>query len=189
MMPGSVRVASFAILSRSAGAAHLDFNPLFSISYMSAPVAPAKAWVTLLTRTSYLAGCLVLNASLKKANSAYPLVVFATSDLPQEVRQVLESFHIPVHDIEFLEPRDNKVVLAEHDHRFADTWTKLRCFELVQYEVSVERALVVPRGMGEERWGSADPAPPCSGSSCSTPTCSCSRTWTSSSRWTSRMIG
>ena len=76
----------------------------------------SNAWVTLLTRTSYLAGCLVLNASLKKHKSAYPLVVFATSELPVEAREVLQSFGIEVHDIEFLEPRANNKVEIGRAH-------------------------------------------------------------------------
>ncbi|KAL8290092.1 hypothetical protein RQP46_003031 [Phenoliferia psychrophenolica] len=113
---------------------------------------PTKAWVTLLTRTSYLAGCLVLHASLQRHKSAYPLVVFATKELPVEAREVLQSFGIEVHDIEFLEPRENnKVELAEHDHRFADTWTKLRCFELTQYErvVMLDSDMLVLQNMDE----------------------------------------
>lgn len=94
-----------------------------------------SCWATLLTRTSYLAGALVMNASLIKHNSAYPLVVFATIGLPQDARDVLISQGIRVRDIEYLEP-ETKLELDGHDERFADTWTKLRCFEMVEYEVS-----------------------------------------------------
>ena len=116
---------------------------------------PTKAFVTLLTKTSYLSGCvsgsasmnairltwrnalqLVLNASLKEHKSQFPLVVFASATLPQDAREVLQSQGIRVRDIEYLEPRqENRGELDEHDTRFADTWTKLRCFEMVEYEV------------------------------------------------------
>lgn len=78
----------------------------------------------------------MLNHSLKKHGSAFPLVVFATATLPQTARAVLESQGIRVRDIEYLEPQaQNKGELNEHDLRFDDTWTKLRCFEMVEYEV------------------------------------------------------
>lgn len=93
-----------------------------------------RCWATLLTRTSYLAGALVMNESLIKHNSKYPLVVFATTGLPQEARDVLSYHGIKVRDIKYLEP-DTKLELDGHDERFADTWTKLRCFEMVEYEV------------------------------------------------------
>ncbi|KAK4694997.1 hypothetical protein P7C70_g8639, partial [Phenoliferia sp. Uapishka_3] len=134
------------------GASSQTFYPL-STSPSPPLSSMSKAWVTLLTRTSYLAGCLVLNESLKKHNSAYPLVVFATSELPSSAREVLTSFGIEVHDIKFLEPlgESQQVDLAEHDHRFADTWTKLRCFELVQYErvVMLDSDMLVVRNMDE----------------------------------------
>lgn len=82
-----------------------------------------------------------MNASLVKSKSAYPLVVFATVGLPIEARQVLESQGIRVRDIEYLEPEE-KLELDGHDSRFADTWTKLRCFEMVEYEVSGVRLLI-----------------------------------------------
>ena len=115
------------------------------------PAPAAKAWVTLLTRTSYLTGALVMNASLVRAKSAYPFVVFATPELPVEAREVLESQGIRVRDIAYLEPvASNKADLVGHDARFADTWTKLRCFEMVEYEVSAR----VGEGGGAEELGS-----------------------------------
>jgi alpha-N-acetylglucosamine transferase len=101
-------------------------------------MTPNACWATLLTRTSYLQGALVLNQSLVKHKSAYPLVVFATKELPLDAREVLQSKGIWIRDIEYLEPSaETKGELDEHDRRFADTWTKLRCFEMVEYEVSL----------------------------------------------------
>jgi alpha-N-acetylglucosamine transferase len=85
---------------------------------------------------------LVLNHSLRKHASKYPLVVFATpargtDGLPEDARAVLKSQGIAVRDIEFLQPQEsNQAVIADADDRFADTWTKLRCFELIEYKVS-----------------------------------------------------
>ena len=131
-----------------------------------------KAWVTLLTKESYLAGCLVLDYTLRKVESAYPLVVFATPDLPARARDVLRERGVHLRDIDFLEPAaEHRSQFPEHDHRFAETWTKLRCFELTEYEVSASDA-EVPTGLLTELATSA--------SSCSIATCSSSATWTSS---------
>jgi len=76
--------------------------------------------------------------SIKKTGSKYPFVVFATTELPEEARAVLRTAGIAVKDIDYLQPdEENQVEIAVNDHRFADTWTKLRVFELTEYEVSV----------------------------------------------------
>ncbi|GAA5937422.1 glycosyltransferase family 8 protein [Sporobolomyces koalae] len=110
-----------------------------------------KAWVTLLTKTSYLQGCLVLHHTLERVGSKYPLVVFATPELPQEAREVLQRKGIRVRDIKYLEPPKDGKELDQHDHRFADTWTKLRCFEMTEYDrvVMLDSDMVVTRNMDE----------------------------------------
>jgi hypothetical protein len=101
------------------------------------PAPKPSCWATLLTKCDYLQGALVLDQSLRKYNSAYPLVVYATPSLPVEAREILQARGIAVRDVDYLEPVDKlKAKLDDHDHRFADTWTKLRAFELVEFEVS-----------------------------------------------------
>ncbi|KAH7233581.1 NADP-dependent oxidoreductase domain-containing protein [Fusarium tricinctum] len=96
-----------------------------------------NAYATLITRDSYLPGVIILAYTLQRNGSAYPLVVLYTPNLPREARRVLE-----------LEAPKCNMVLRECDHllppagikmtliaeRFADTWTKLRVFELVEYD-------------------------------------------------------
>ncbi|KAK4056588.1 hypothetical protein OIO90_002436 [Microbotryomycetes sp. JL221] len=103
---------------------------------LAPPRADRCCWATLLTKASYLQGCLVLHASLvTKHKSTYPLVVFATPELDKQSRAILEQRDIIVRDIDYLEPvKELKTTLDGHDHRFADTWTKLRVFELVEYD-------------------------------------------------------
>jgi len=117
----------------------------FFSSYITLPTHnmsdSTKAWVTLLTKTSYLQGCLVLQHSLVKVKSKYPLVVFATPELPNQAREILQKKGIRVRDIKYIEPPKQGKELDEHDQRFADTWTKLRCFEMTEYEVSSTRLL------------------------------------------------
>ncbi|GAA6061250.1 hypothetical protein JCM10212_000691 [Sporobolomyces blumeae] len=110
-----------------------------------------KAWVTLLTKTSYLQGCLVLDHSLRRVSSKYPLVVFATPELPREARDILQHRGIKFREIEYIQPPNNGKELDEHDKRFADTWTKLRCFEMVEYDrvVMLDSDMVVVRNMDE----------------------------------------
>jgi len=112
------------------------------------------AYTTLLTRTSYLPGLLVLWHGLKRVDSQYPLVVMVTPDLPQVARDILLRYNIPMFEINTLLPAEDRHNVAEHDARFKDTWTKLRfetflgwrstsfiffhrAFELVDFEVSL----------------------------------------------------
>lgn len=81
-------------------------------------------------------GVMVLDASLRAVGSKYPLVVMATVDLPQDCRDVLNSAGIPIVDVETIYPTPERHSLVDNDHRFRDTWTKLRVFEMVNFDVS-----------------------------------------------------
>jgi hypothetical protein len=84
------------------------------------------AFVTLLTRESYLAGTLVLNYSLKSVGSKYEPVVMVTPELSERARDVLSKEKITIKEIARLDPREGSHTLEAHDARFKDTWTKLR---------------------------------------------------------------
>ena len=102
---------------------------------------PKCAWVTLLTRSSYLPGVITLAYSLSTHQSVYPLVVLVTPSLSaSSVRALeLESKYNPllrVLPIKPLLPSNNqKTTLIAS--RFEDTWTKLRAFELTSYSACV----------------------------------------------------
>lgn len=101
-----------------------------------AATSPKRAWVTLLTRASYLPGVITLAYTLRKHASAYPLVVLITPSLPERSLRALEleSQHNPlvvVHPVEPLLPSGPVTLIAA---RFEDTWTKLRAFELTTYD-------------------------------------------------------
>ena len=98
--------------------------------------ARKAAWVTLLTKTCYIQGALVLDKSLRTVRSAYPLVVMAAPQLPPEAREILRLRQIPVRDIDYLQPQEGRHHVAEHDARFRETWTKLEVFDLAEYHVS-----------------------------------------------------
>ncbi len=112
---------------------------------MSASVSDTSikaAWVVfLLTSPSYLPGILVLAHSLKKYNSAYPLIVAVNPALPKEAVQALKDYGLEVKVVEPLVPVGKVMTIAE---RFVDTWTKLRVFEFVEYDVSKVIPAVVP---------------------------------------------
>jgi hypothetical protein len=72
-----------------------------------------------------LPGTLVLHQSLNAVGSKYPLIVMATA-LPSDARDVLKRRGIEIIDVDTLLPEPGVHKLAEHDARFADTWTKLR---------------------------------------------------------------
>ncbi|TFK76982.1 nucleotide-diphospho-sugar transferase [Pluteus cervinus] len=110
-----------------------------------------KAYVTLLTKPSYLAGTLVLDNDLRVVGSKYPLVVMITPGLGQDARNVLVKRGIPIIDVETLQPAEGTHTLSAHDQRFADTWTKLRGFELVQYDrvIMLDCDMIVKRNMDE----------------------------------------
>ncbi|KAI0068396.1 nucleotide-diphospho-sugar transferase [Artomyces pyxidatus] len=109
------------------------------------------AFVTLLTKDAYLPGALVVDACMKAVGSKYPFVVLATPTLSQEVRDVLKRRNVPIREIQGLYPQEGAHSLAAHDERFADTWTKLRAFELIEYDrvVMMDSDMIVTRNMDE----------------------------------------
>ncbi|EFI28638.1 glycosyl transferase [Coprinopsis cinerea okayama7 len=107
------------------------------------------AYATLLTKSKYLPGVLVLNHGLREVKSKYPLVVVAPATLPEEARNALKALNIPVREIDYLNPKEAST--EELDERFADTWTKLRVFELFEYKrvVLLDCDMVVKKNMDD----------------------------------------
>jgi len=91
-----------------------------------------KVYVTLLTNSSYLPAALVLNESLKRAESKYPLVVMSTPSLPSEAMEALAREGLEIVAVDPLLPAPGTNFLSDLDIRFADTWTKLRWVEAPQ---------------------------------------------------------
>jgi len=92
----------------------------------SEEMEPRRAYVTLLTRNSYLPAALVLNESFKQAGSKYPLVIMSTPSLPPEAREALTRQGLEIVTVDSLHPTPGTRTLSDLDSRFADTWTKLR---------------------------------------------------------------
>jgi inositol 3-alpha-galactosyltransferase len=109
------------------------------------------AWVTLLTRQSYLPGVILLAYSLRKHGSKYPLIVQITESA-QESINVLKSEgqdgSLLINIVEPILPARPVNLVAE---RFADTWTKLRAFQLVEYErvIFLDADILIMQNMDE----------------------------------------
>ncbi|KAK8087444.1 glycosyltransferase family 8 protein [Apiospora phragmitis] len=91
------------------------------------------AYVTLITRASYLAGVVLLADTLRRHGSQYPLVVLYTPKLSADAVRALEleepRQNMILRRCEYLlPPGDAQITLIAQ--RFEDTWTKLRVFEL-----------------------------------------------------------
>ncbi|KAL4064940.1 glycosyltransferase family 8 protein [Scleroderma yunnanense] len=109
------------------------------------------AYVTLLTKASYLPGVLVLEYTLRSVRSRYPFVVMVTPALERDARDILVRRGIQIKEIQGLKPAENTHKLAPHDVRFEETWTKLRAFEMTDFDrvVLLDADMIVMRNMDE----------------------------------------
>ncbi|KAF8473276.1 nucleotide-diphospho-sugar transferase [Kalaharituber pfeilii] len=95
-----------------------------------------KCWATLLTHPSYLPGVILLHHSLQKHNSKYPLIVLVTQTIidQPDILHVLAKCQIETKFIKPLYPSIKSEFLAP---RLEDAWTKLRVFEMVEWDTVV----------------------------------------------------
>ncbi|XP_065626113.1 galactinol synthase 1 [Quercus suber] len=95
---------------------------------------PKRAYVTFLAGAGdYVKGVVGLAKGLRKAKSAYPLVVAMLPDVPEEHRCILESQGCILREIEPLSPPEN------HTAKFAMAYyvinySKLRIWEFEEYD-------------------------------------------------------
>ncbi|KAI0778030.1 glycosyltransferase family 8 protein [Trametes elegans] len=108
------------------------------------------AYFVLLSTRDYLPGLLVMHKSLVDAGTKYPLVVMVTPAVPQDVRDVVTRRGIEIRDVDPLYPRDGYQP-ALHDIRFAETWTKIRMFQLVEFDrlVHLDADMLIRQSMDE----------------------------------------
>ncbi|KAJ3778005.1 nucleotide-diphospho-sugar transferase [Lentinula raphanica] len=111
----------------------------------------SRAFVTLLTKSSYLPGVLVLAHGLKSVGSKYPLVVMVTPTLEIDARNILDKTSIKMYPIDILMPDSSRHSVADHDARFRDTWTKLRAFGLEGFDrvVLLDADMLIKRNMDD----------------------------------------
>lgn len=101
-----------------------------------------STYVTLITKSSYLPGAILLAHSLQQKGSRFPLIVLITSTLEQSAIEALnlEAKYNPLLSTRIVDPLYPPVSAGSSSEstsaaaRFADTYIKLRAFELVEYE-------------------------------------------------------
>ena len=103
------------------------------------------AYVTLLSSSQYTAGALTLWHTLRQVGSRYPLVVMHPPWLPKRDLDILRNVGIILRVVEPLQPPVHKWRARPEDARFADTWIKLRVFELVEFSVRHAKPIFIPR--------------------------------------------
>ena len=98
------------------------------------PLKKMNAWVTSITRDSYVVGGQALARSLFSANSRYTLLVLVTPQLSNAAKEMLATEpNIVVLSVEpYKLPDGIKVNYAFE--RFAEAWNKLRCWEIIGYD-------------------------------------------------------
>ncbi len=84
------------------------------------------AWVSLLSRTEYLAGLLVVDYGLRAAKSKYPLICMVTPNLPHADREVLRKRGLKMFEVGRVTPDEDRQRFADTDMRFLETWSKVR---------------------------------------------------------------
>ncbi|XP_057515359.1 galactinol synthase 2-like [Amaranthus tricolor] len=91
-----------------------------------------RAYVTFLAGNGdYIKGVVGLAKGLRKARSAYPLVVAVLPDVPQEHRRILVSQGCIVREIEPVYPPENQTQFAMP--YYVINYSKLRIWEFVEY--------------------------------------------------------
>ncbi|MBE3042641.1 glycosyltransferase family 8 protein, partial [Candidatus Bathyarchaeota archaeon] len=106
-------------------------------------------WATLITKSTYLPGLLTLAYSLRKSNSAYPLLALYTNSLPPPCLAAIRARGIPVRRIEYIRPASGSAF--DRDPRFQDCWSKLAAFALTEYArvVLLDSDMLVLQNMDE----------------------------------------
>lgn len=95
-----------------------------------------RAYVTFLAGAGdYVKGVVGLAKGLRKAKSAYPLVVAILPDVPEEHRQILRSQGCIVHEIEPIYPPENHVQFAMA--YYVINYSKLRIWNFEEYSKMV----------------------------------------------------
>ncbi|KAK3002826.1 hypothetical protein RJ639_018857 [Escallonia herrerae] len=98
-----------------------------------AGAGPNRAYVTFLAgNKDYVKGVVGLAKGLRKAESAYPLVVAVLPDVPEEHRKMLVSQGCIVREIEPVYPPENQTAQFAMAY-YVINYSKLRIWEFVEY--------------------------------------------------------
>lgn len=94
-----------------------------------------KTYITLLSSDDYLPSVLVLNESLKRVNSLYPLTVAVTRDLSESTISALRKFKINIEFIDrFTLDSEEFSVFLKNKPQILNTLSKVELFKLTNYD-------------------------------------------------------
>lgn len=97
------------------------------------------SYVSLLTNDSYTYGIILLEASLKKVNSQYPLHVLITEDVSKASQEILNQLNITYELVDKIKLPD---IINEHNRAqglglavtWENCWTKLKIYDLTNFD-------------------------------------------------------
>lgn len=91
------------------------------------------AYVTVLYGNNiYLTGALVLGFTLMKTKTKHDRVILVTSDVSMEYRNILSIVYNRVVEIDYVDVSSE--IFSDENTRFRDVFTKLRSFQLIEYD-------------------------------------------------------
>src|SRR5690625_4867256 len=79
----------------------------------------------------YITGALVVAHTLRRVNTKNDLIILVTPDVPQKSIDILSKIYTKVIPVDYLEADSSYYM---EDTRFRGVFTKLRAFELIDYE-------------------------------------------------------
>lgn len=96
------------------------------------------SYVTLLSDDSYIYGIILLQESLRRVNTKYPLKVLITSNVSQPILEIIQQLKLDYQIVEPIKFNDLIEYNSTIQPHFAKTWalclTKFEIFNLVQYD-------------------------------------------------------
>jgi len=99
--------------------------------------ASTQAWVTLATNDSYALGALVLASSLRRSGTTRKIVIMTSDHLSEPMRHQLNVVFDEVVNVNILDSKDKINLALLERPELGITFTKLRCWNLVQYSKCV----------------------------------------------------
>ncbi|ODN84328.1 hypothetical protein L202_00302 [Cryptococcus amylolentus CBS 6039] len=122
-----------------------------TLSPPATPGSGGRAWVTLITNPSYVAGLLALHRTISSL-SDYPLLVMTTPSLPESYQTFLKSYGFTLIPVSHLSPSTSQHAGFNPDMaRLNDAWTKLQVFGLVEYDkvILIDADMIFLKDMDE----------------------------------------
>jgi len=99
--------------------------------------ASTQAWVTLATNDSYALGALVLASSLRRSGTTRKIVIMTSDHLSEPMKRQLSNVFDEVVNVNILDSKDKINLALLERPELGITFTKLRCWNLVQYSKCV----------------------------------------------------